>query len=284
MYTFRFNPVFDQWVMLGGAVAAPHQLSDAHILTKDGSKKREFLAAVYPRQPFLLEPPDTHKNHHDSLLYAEHPAVGEYELLLHKGKKKFFNWEAAEWMSWLDLVQQRLLQAQHNPYIHYVNLTFHSSALESIEGYQRVGDLIATSHPIAGMVGVLDREIAQKLEKKEHLFTIWSGDQGRIYIPSAPLQEKELWYIPAEYQASFERVESEACAELAEVLAHVFNRLHAEYPDEAYVLRLYSQVVGKQEEATWWIQIFKEESQLGGALLVHSLPEAFVQQLKHLLG
>src|SRR5262249_16661097 len=145
MYTFRFNPVFEQWVMVGGPVVAPRSLKPADLL--DVGRRDGFQAASYPRQPFILEPPRTPHELETSLLYQEQPPVGEYELLLYKQVPDFFSWDTAHWEAWLSLVQQRLCQALLNPHLHYVQLVLHTSALESIEGYQRVGDLIVTSHP-----------------------------------------------------------------------------------------------------------------------------------------
>src|SRR5690606_29626340 len=69
MYSFRFNPVFEQWVLLGGQFASSLAVSAAHKI--DVGRQGDFAAVTYPRQPFLLDPPSTSKHRRaDPLVYA----------------------------------------------------------------------------------------------------------------------------------------------------------------------------------------------------------------------
>src|SRR4051812_27095540 len=123
MFAFRFNPVFDQCVMVGGVVLTPRAVQPAHLL--DVGSRDGFVAATYPRQPFILEPAKARAPHPQDagMLYAEQAPVGEYELLLYNGPTDFFIWTSAEWDGWLKLVQQRIRQLHHNPYLHHLHLT-----------------------------------------------------------------------------------------------------------------------------------------------------------------
>lgn len=283
MYTFRFNPVFGKWVMLGGAVHQPHPITDAHIL--DVGKDDDLMAASYPRQPFLIEPPAGKPFHvHEDQLFASQPPVGEYELLLYKGATNLFSWNSKQWEAWLNLVQHRLRQLHHNPYLHYVHVTLHTQSLDSAPPYARVGDIIAASHQLVGLSTPMDTELADKIADKESVFTIIEDDNGRLYVPSAPLYEKEVWFIPTHYHPGFEQTSKEERRDLAQVLAVLIRQLKLEHPHEEYILDLHTALAGHHEETTWWLQIYRAESGVPSVLPIRALPEAFVQHIRYLLG
>lgn len=281
MHTFRFNPVFNQWVLLGGPVVAPLDLKESHLL--DVGRKDGFSAATYPRQPFILEPTRNHDKVDKALLYTSQPPVGEYELLLYSGEETPFAWHAKDWDHWLSLLQQRLLQAHHNPYLHFAYFSFHTRALESIAGYQRVGDLIMTSHAIAGSPDPFSTEIADKLRSKEDLFIVEETPVGDLYVPSAPLYNREVWFIPKQYRIGVESIEKEEREGIAHLLSTLFKALHGEFPETPFTLTLHTNMANMADDATWWLQIHEAETTSMSSLTVRPLPEAFVQHLHFLL-
>lgn len=279
MYTFRFNPVFHQWVLLGGPVTMEERIEGAHFT--DIGKSRDFGAIIHPRQPFLLEPPAAKPFHQEKgLAFASKPPVGEYEILLYKGYKEFFAWDETTWETWFKLVQIRIRQFQHNPHLHHVHLVLHTSALESVEPYQRVGDLIATSHPVVGMMGELSVELAEKLHEKESVFHLLDDKYGRLYVPSAPLQEREIWYLPAQYQPGVDHVQETGRKHFARVMETLLKHLHAEYPYDHYVLVLHTALAGSEKDTTWWLQMYRDEGGVPSPLPTHGLPELFMRELR----
>lgn len=282
MFTFRYNPVFRQWVILGKPSAA-NPLKPTHFL--DVGKSDDFTAAAYPRDCFIIEPPSKpHSKFGDSenLVFASQPPVGEYELLLYKGDEEPFFWKTALWSRWLALIQQRIRQIHHNPYLHYLHFTLSTSALTSVPSYLRVGDLIATSHPVCGTNPVLDVELADKLRQKENIFTVVDSGYGCLHVPSAPLYNKEVWYVPQIYRSGFEQIESKERERLAKVLTVLLRRLHLNYPDDHYVINIHSALAAPELESTWWLQIYKEDLN-ALPLTVRALPENFVQALHTML-
>lgn len=282
MHTFRFNPVFNQWVLLGAPVTVPLEIKESQLL--DIGKQAGLAAATYPRQPFLLEPNAKHQSPIDkSLLYASQSPVGEYELLLFTEEAAPYDWTAKQWDSWLMLIQQRITQLHHNPYLHFVYFTFHTAALHSTNGYQRVGDLIAASHPVSGMSVHLDEETAEKLRKKEDLFVVTDTGEGDLYVPSAPLYAKEVWYLPKTYRSGIDQIEKKEREALAHILAKLMPALHAEFPEAQFCVTIHTSMAGMADDTTWWLQLYQLEYGQLGPLPVHPLPEAFVQHLHFLL-
>jgi hypothetical protein len=282
MHTYRFNPVFNRWVLLGGPVAAPLELKESHFL--DVGRKDGFSAATYPRQPFLLEPPARRAEKiDDALLYPSQAPVGEYELLLYSGEKTPFEWTSKEWSQWLTLLQQRLLQFHLNPYLHFAYFNFHTKAIGSIEGYLRVGDLIATSHAIAGSPDPFSTEIANKLRKREELFVVEETPVGDLYVPSAPLHNREVWFIPKTYRTGIEQIEKNEREGLATILHTLMTALSKEFEEVPFCITIHTNMANMADDATWWLQVYQDDMGTLGDLNVRPLPEAFVQHLHFLL-
>ncbi len=281
MHTFRFNPVFRHWVLLGNPVSHEVHLESAHLL--HSGTKAEFLAAVNPKQPFVMDPPRSPGT--ALTLYNEQPPLGEYELLLYSGQLSFAAWKVKEWEQWLALVQHRILHVHHNPHLHHIEIALHTGWAASVGNeYQRVGDLIATSHPIAGSVPLLEHEIIEKLRRTERGYIIHDGDDGLIYAPSAPLFEKEVWYVPHHQDGAFEHLSPAIRTHTAEALALIMKGMLTEWPEEHFVLELNTELVDKREDASWWVRIYQETRQVPATLQVRPLPEKFVRDLAYILG
>lgn len=279
MYTFRFNPVFNQWVLLGEQMPQALALLPAHTLMRQG----DFLVASYPRQPFLLDPPTQKKHHAQDLAYAAQPAVGEYEIIVYTGKKELWQWVAEEWEAWTLVVAERLRQLHLNPHLHFVSLNLHTSALNTLgDATQRVGDLVATSHPLAGMEPQMTQDLLVKLVEKEKLFVVQHKKHGALYVPSAPTQHQEVWYLPVDAQGGFEDTPAAGRKTVAEALAALMTTLHTEFPTEQYIIRLHTAMAGMGKEMSWWLQIF-QENHTEGALVVHRNPEHLVYLLRQRL-
>jgi hypothetical protein len=282
MYTFRFNPVFKQWVMVGGVVLSPRTVTSAHLL--DIGKTRDFVAATYPRQPFILEPgKPLAKTEHGEMLYEQQPPIGEYELLLYTGEREFFFWEKEQWEGWLTLLFKRIRQLHHNPLLHYVYPTLHTSALDSVEGFSRVGDLIASSHPLLGFLPSLENELADRIRTREKIFTVIDDERGQLYVPSAPLHEHEIWYIPAEHTSAIDNSSSATRAHCAEIMALLMGKLHDEFPHYSYILNVGTSMAGVGEKSTWWIQIHADIAETS-ILPIRTVPEGFLQRVRLILG
>jgi hypothetical protein len=277
MYTFVFN----QWVLLGGPVPVDLSLSKAHFL--DVGKRNGFMAATYPRQPFMIEPP-VQKMNDEHLLHKSQPAVGEYELFLYEGEATPFQWSAKEWEGWIMLASQRLLQLHHNPFVHHVSLSMHTGAFASVAGYQRIGDLIGTSHQISGAPAIITTELAEKIREKEAMFVVEETKFGGVYVPPAPLHSRELWYLPTGTHSGFEQIEPAERTALAKVLSVLFPALNAEFPDMHFMLSIHSNIAGMAEDATWWLQLHQVDSPNSLALQTRALPESFAQHLHFMLG
>ncbi|HSI20144.1 MAG TPA: hypothetical protein VLA04_00315 [Verrucomicrobiae bacterium] len=281
MHTYRFNPVFRQWVLLGSSVAHALQVTEGNLL--HSGKRGDFLAANHPRPPFLMDPPPRHGT--SSTLYSEQPPVGEYELLLYRGKKHLKSWKAKEWHAWLQLLQQRLLHIHHNPHLHHAQVMMHTGWLHTVnDEYQRVGEIIATSHPVAGDVPLIDHELITKLRRAERGYLLHDATDGTIYAPSAPLFNKEVWYIPPSQGSSVEKASAVACLHTSEALALLMSALLNEWGKENFVVELHTALTDKKEDATWWVRIYQEERKMAATLDVVALPEKFIRDLSYLLG
>jgi hypothetical protein len=281
MHTFRFNPVFRQWVLLGSPVPVQVEVTAAQLLSI--GKGNDLVAATYPKQPFILDPkPGVPKTPAGERLYADEPALGEYELFLYGGKHHFYDWKQKQWEAWLTLAQQRILQFHHNPHIHFAALSLHTSALDSVSGYQRVGDLIGTSHQIAGEMPLLTPTLADKLFAKERGYVLHESKQGRLQVPSAPLGEQEVWYVPTAYKRGIEQIGKSEREECAFVLAKLFPALHEEYPRDNYVLTVYTAMADHKEEITWWIRIQRQATHTT-PVQSRPYPEGFLRTLRILL-
>ena len=281
MNTFRFNPVFNQWVLLGAPTSQTFEITDRHIL--DIGKTEHFVAATIPRQPFLLDPP-TRRNEVDDLLYKSQPPLGEAEVLLYKGEKSFDEWTVREWDGWLMLLQQRLMQVYHNPHLHFAQFTFSPQYLDTVgPEFLRVGELISTSHQVAGSSLAFTAELLEKLRQKEDAFIVLHTDGGDIYVPSAPLFEKEAWILPTNVQPSFEAIEKEERSDFAHMLKTLFMALHTEFPSVPFVLTLHTALEGMSPETTWWMQIHQKDNGTVSSIGSRPLPEAFARHLEFAL-
>lgn len=280
MYTFRFNPLFHHWVVLGRPVGHGVFIEPAHLL--HNGKPGVFVAATNPRQPFLLDPPNQVGT--SATLHREQPPIGEYELLLYSGEIALAKWTAKEWDQWLGLLQQRLLHFHQNPELHHVMVSLHTGWLAGAgENYQRVGELVATSHPVAGGQTLMDEELLTKLREREKGYVLHDSHDGVIYVPSAPLYEKEVWYIP-ESEGMAESLSSRERQHAAEALALLSRALLMTWPDSHFVLEIHT-VLGKGPEGKrWWARFYQEERGIPASLNVVPLPEPFVRELNYLLG
>lgn len=281
MYTFRFNPLFKAWVVLGAPGRHEVDLSKAQLL---GSERDRFVAAHNPNQPFVLDPPGK-KAAAAPMLHEERPALGEYELLLHRGHGTLSRWKAKEWEGWLHLVQQRLRHAHHNPHLHHVRVSFHTGWMNTVGNeFARVGELIMTSHPVAGEVPLLEYELVEKLRTKERTYVLHDATDGLLYAPSAPLFEKEVWYVPVRQGSSITDAPSASRSHTADALALLFTALHAEWPEEHFVIELHTALVGGQEDVTWWLRVYQDARRVPATLTVLPLPEQFIRKLGSRIG
>lgn len=280
MHTFRYNPVFEQWVVLGSPIIS-HPINLKQFI--DVGETKHFVAANYPRHPFLLDPNDVEKTKQE-LVYSSRPAVGEYELLLYKGDEDLTQWSVSLWEEWLGLLQTRLMQAHHNPHLSAAKFVLYTRSQTTVnDGMMRVGDLVITSHPIAGSTPVLSEELAHKILKKERIFTLLEGEFGSIQIPSAPLYEKELWLIPKHFKSGVERIDKKEKQDLAEVLMQTFKLLSLEFEESYFVLQIHTSFTEPDEPSTWWLQIYQEPSDMQSALTTRAFPENLVAKLKKVL-
>ncbi len=283
MNIYRYNPVFNQWVLLGAHSLTDIDITDRHLL--DIGKTQHFVAATIPRQPFIMDPPEKRAQVADDLLYQSQPPVGEAETMLYTGEFSLSEWEIREWDAWLMLIQQRIMQVYQNPYVHFVKFSF-STAMQRTAGpaYLRVGDLISTSHPIAGSQVVLQTELVAKLRAKERAFIILNNDAGDLYVPSAPLFEKEVWFLPKRTQPTFEKISKDERQDIARLMRTLFRSLHTEYHGQDFVFTLHTSLNEMSEESTWWMQITQQEVNTLSSYPVRPLPEAFARRLEFALG
>jgi hypothetical protein len=281
MHTFRFNPLFKHWVVLGTPMGHQLELNPGHLLHSGG--KSHFLAATNPEQPFVLDSPGRKPT--GTTLYEEQPPLGEYELLLYRGDAKVSHWRAIEWEQWLELIQQRLRHFQHNPNLHHVEVRFHTSWVNTVgPAMLRVGDVIATSHPVAGRAPLLEHDLIAKLRKRERSYVLHDADDGFIYVPSAPLFEKEVWYAPIEQDSSIADCSAAGRRHTAEGLSLLMGALMKEWPNEHFAVELHTALIGTDNEVSWWVRVYQEARRLPATLTVLPLPEKFLRELGSLIG
>lgn len=272
------------WVLVGEPIAQSLQIRDGHFLTKSHELAPSFRVAALPRQPFILEPGPKLKPEDDFLYSAQQP-VGEYELMLYSGEIDFFHWHSHDWDQWLILLADRIQQLHLNPYLHFVTVNLSTKLLKTVGGdYQRVGDVIASSHPLAGMSVSLDKELAAKILATEELFVVRSDENGSFYVPTAPLHKHEIWYLPHARVSGVESIEIVQRKPLAKSLSELFSVLNEEFPSTHWQLTVHTAMAGSERDDTWWIQIYEDGDQTPPGLVVHDSPERFVFTLKHLLA
>lgn len=280
MHTFRFNPLFKHWVVLGNHVPHTIRIERGHLL--HSGEKGQFVAATNPRQPFIIDKPSVQGS--VSMLHREEPAVGEYELMLYQGDRELRDWRVEEWDSWLSLLRARVLSLHANPLLHHLTITFHSSHLKTVEGYARVGDVIATSHPVAGAAPLIEHELIQKLREKERGYILHDGPDGFMYAPSAPLMEKEVWYVAPHQHGAFDRVDREERMHTAEALALLTRAYLHEWPTMHLAIEVHTSFGSSPSDSSWWIRVYEEEALTPATVVVRPLPEKFIRDLSYLLG
>ena len=275
MHMFRYNPLFKTWVMIGSPISNALSVTQAHILTN--GKSNGFVAATHPRHPFLLDPETKKVQPASERLYKDNPALGDYELLLYSGSQDFWEWDTKTWQNWILLVQQRLIQSYHNPHLHYAQFSFSTSDLDSIKGFQRVGDLVLTSHPLQE-VPMLTEELTHKILSKELDYVIHQDGFGALYVPSAPTEDGEVWYLPQPQSPQIDSIGKDQRLATARILHKLFTALHHEYPSSQHVLHIYTYLSNSNEDISWFIRIHKK-TEKPGVVPVHSAPEFFAQKL-----
>lgn len=272
MHTFRYNPVFGQWVMLGSSLPSIKEIKKVNILSNGQSKG--FLAAEYPKNPFLLE--ETAHSGSSDRIFADQAPLGEYELFLYEGRQDFWEWDTKQWNNWLLLLQQRLIQAHQNPNVHHANVTLQTEAVDSIKEYQRVGDLILTSHPLH-KTPKIDQSQVEKIQEKEPLYVLHEDGFGMVYVPSAPTEDQEVWYLPKS-GAQIEKCSANERLATSRILYKLFSGLHHEYSRNQYHLHVYTSMTASNEDHLWWIRIHKKP--VATELLpIQVRPEPFVRTL-----
>jgi len=280
MHTFRYNPAAKRWVLLGEPL--PHQLAVGEAHRLEGKRRDLFFAATYPQSPFDLEPGEHIGAPAGGLLYAERPPVGEYEVLLYAGSEPVMIWREGEWEAWARLVQERLLQLYRNPHLHYVDVVLRTATQGTAEPYLRAGDLVATSHPLAGHQDELTAELAEKLAEREQAFIVHADAHGTLLAASAPTLPDELWYLPRTAHPGFERATAAQCRALAEVLAGILPRLRAA-AEAHFTVRLHTSLA-PHSDLTWWIQIYRDvPMHAADPLPLQRLPELLVKELRETL-
>ena len=295
MYTFRYNPVVEAWVLLGEPRPKTQEIKPAHLV--DPQTEANFLVANLPLSPFVLDPdqnggfkgvPSERVVTNSSLLFPEQAPVGEYELLLYQGQKGFYDFGPKEWEEWMLLVVNRVWAFHKNPHLHYLGLRLHTSALLSLGGqYLRVGDLICTKERLIGLGHTLEAQLAHKLRQKEDRLGIHYPGVATVYANSAPTQIQELWLLPEHLHPNFDSLDGRGRKGIAKLLSKLMPLLHQEMPQSEWVIELHSAMSGMEPTSTWWIQIFEEpagnQNVPNSYLALKPLPEAFWQKLKHKL-
>ncbi|MBU6389481.1 hypothetical protein KGQ71_03120 [Patescibacteria group bacterium] len=279
MYTVRFNPLFHQWVLVGPPLAGEQRQLRAGQLTQE-KKGSDFLVAAIPNQPFVLDPADRPIPGNEKRLFREQPAVGEYELMLYQGKTPFFEWGKREWAGWLTLLHQRIRQFHYNPHLHYLTAIFQTVDLRSVDGYQRVGDLLATEYPLGERLPGVPAGLVEKLREGESEFFLHRGERGGLYVPSAALLPQEVWYLPESETVGIEEISPEERADTAAALSALFGALHAAYPKEQYRMTVCTQMADVEARASWWIRIHADREDAGQTVSIQSRPELFLRRLR----
>jgi hypothetical protein len=278
MHVVRYNPVFRQWVLVG-----PQQLSipselPASVLLDGGKSGAQFVAAHLPHQPLVFDPEEVTLSAEVGQVYASQAPVGEYELLLYRGQHDLFAWDAAHWSAWLELVQQRTRAMHHNTHLHHVHVQLHTGLRTSITGYQRVGDLVATSQQLAGMSTLITDEEATKLHERERTFEVHHDGFAHVLVPSAPLHANELWIIPQRHHPSMESIGADERTGLAMLLATLMPHLAHEFQGHDWMIRLHGGFATHSPHESWWMQLYTTDGTESPALNVRSLPEYLVKK------
>lgn len=282
MYTFRFNPMFQQWVLLGEPIPNSLIIQAAHKIQPLLKDAPHMQAATYPRQPFVLDPGIT-KRHEDELLYAPQPAVGEYELILSTAPRTFFNWKPADWEEWFLVLTERFRAFHLNPHLHFVSVHLATKALLSAGSeHERVGDLIATSHPVAGTATPVSEELVTKLLERERLFVVYHDDHGALYVPTAPLHHHEIWYLPR-HEKGLDVLQLPERKAAARALSALFTVLHEEFAEEHWQMVLHTPMAATENNNHWWIQIYQDVP-IESSLPISPLPERFTFLMRQLLA
>lgn len=285
MYSLRFNPIYKKWILCGPPVLPFEQIGKGHLL--DLGKAGDFKVASMPRDILQMEQPTDRKfqKEHADTLHLAHPPLGDYELVLYEGDRDFWDWDKKMWGKWLSLIQHRVLLLHANLNISQLYFELRTDWLFSLKSYTRAGELIGISHPVLESPSM--SEFEQEKLQKEELFTIYKGEYGWLYVPSAPMANKELWYLPYEAKGGIEHLERAGLEELAHVLSKLMSKLHDEWPNENWSLKLHLEVGATKKDYGWWLSINSLSPKLGEgcvALPVVSNPEGFVYVLHHLLG
>jgi hypothetical protein len=281
MHTFRFNPVFEHWVVLGSSIPREVSIRPGDLLHNGG--KARFEVANFPGNQFLLDAPS--RRSEAPTLHREQPALGEYELVLQRDTNPVGLWSAEDWTAWITLVRARLANGHHNPKLHHAVVEFRSRFLNTIADatYQRVGDIIMTSHAVAGATPRLSTDLVDKLREHESGYVLHDGPDGMMYAPSAPLHAHEVWYVPQDQGDALSDASSKVCKHTGEALALVVRALCSEWPKQELAVVVHTAVVQGSTQHSWWIQIFADAGQQASVQAV-PLPEPFLRTLSYLLG
>lgn len=264
-------------MLLGGQLEHTLHITSAHQL--EIGHNAHFIAATHPRSPFELEPSASGPiaNH---LLYAPEEAIGEYELILHKGTEEVSQWTSEHFEAWIMLIQHRLLQANNNPFLQHVRFIFDSAKQTSSLPYRRVGDLIITRQPLVADQAIAI-ELMDLLLSREAAFIVVEDHFGSFYVPSAPSYADELWYLPKQVKPDFSAVHGSARTALAESLVLMFKMLSAAHLQFDWVIEIHTLLSSKQKEFSWWLQLYREPHANQLPLAIQRLPETYVQQLRY---
>lgn len=282
MPTLRYNPVTAQWSLLGGQSEHTVHITQAHI--QEQARHPELLAACYPNSPFAIESEDAPIPTNEHLLYAEEPAVGEYELLLYRGEQDIFTWNSALWEGWLELLQTRLLAFHRNPYLHSVRVVLHTGLQQSTAPlFRRVGDLIATSRPLTGQLPLLSPELIKLMIDREAAFTVLHDPHGSLQAPSAPTHADELWYLPSGHSPRLETLRGNELRSLAKTLEVTCAALRRSHLNHDYLFTIHTTMGVPDAEGSWWLQLHRHVPH-GTILPVQSPPEMLVQRLRYAIG
>lgn len=284
MNSYRYNPVYKKWYLIGAPIIEPEKISKGMIL--DPSNRGDFLAASYPRELFVLDAPSKKdfQLQHTDVLHLSNPPLGEYDLLLYKGGADFWNFTSGQWEKLLEQLQLRILAVHKNLAVQYLDFTLSTKLLYSFQGYLRVGDLVGASHQIFEDYADISFELAEKL-KAETLFEISQGKHGRLYAPCAPKYNKEVWYISNKI-GGFESASTGEVVEVASYLAKLISFLRQEWIEENWTIKLHTSINASREEMVWWFQIYQDNSNQSS--LIHGIlpqrlnPEGYVHLLKKL--
>ncbi len=280
MHAFRYNPVFHQWVLVGPQPIPTAITLNTSALLDGGKSSAPFVAAHLPHQPLVFDPLEVTMGVEEGQVYASEPPVGEYELLLYRGPEDVFTWTAAQWTGWLELVQQRVRQLHTNEHLQHVHVQFNTGLRKQVEGYHRVGDLVAATQELVGMSTLITDEIATKLHERERFFELHHDTLVHLILPAAPLHENEMWFLPHRHHPSVESVGADERAGMGQLLALLMAHLHHEFPQAEWMVRVHSGMATHAPHLCWWLQVYQAVGTEKPALAVHTLPEYFLKKLR----